>query len=731
DISAAAGGASIVSLSGNGNVSLGTNNLTLSNGSSTFAGTISGSGGLALGGGTEILSGANTYTGGTTVSAGTLQLGNGGTTGSITGDVSDNGILAFDRSDAVTFGSVISGSGSLTKAGSGTLALTGANSYAGGTTLTTGMLQLGNASAIGTGTLAMAEFTSIGFTSSFTLANDITLSGDPTVDVGSGLTTTLSGGISDGTQPGDLVKTGSGTLVLTGVDTYTGSTTVAAGTLDVAGSLASSVSVDSGATLTGTGSTGGMTVGSGSIVTPGGSAIGTLTVNGNVHFASDASYHVDASDSGSSDQIHATGTATLGGGSVVALAAGSNWAASTRYTIVTGDGGVSGNFGTASSNFAFLTPTLSYDANHAYLILARNAVAFPSVGITANQVQTAGAVEALGSSNAVYDAVLPLAAGPARAAFNQLAGDSLASTRTAIVDDSHYVRDAINNHLRGVQGAGGISKNDDQGSAWASTWGHGGNHDSDGNAAATHGNGSGLLLGADRDLGAWRVGAVAGLGQLSNRTDGTADAHSTSTVAGLYSGLDLGAWQLQGGVAHSGYRTDSHRTIAVAGLAGVASASYHNGVTQAYVDGGYRIRFAQGSLTPYLDLARVRLHQDAINESGNPAALHVQASTSNVNYGTVGLRGVHDSTSGTQLYANLGFQHAWGDLSAINRQTFAQGGIGSFTVDGLPVAMNAGIVDLGIRFNVASNVTVDAGYHGQFASDATDQGARMALNIRF
>ncbi|MCW8808939.1 MAG: autotransporter domain-containing protein, partial [Rhodanobacter sp.] len=639
--------------------------------------------------------------------------------------------LAFDRSDAVTFGNVISGSGSLAKAGSGTLTLTGVNSYAGGTSLTTGTLLLGNASAIGSGTLAMAAFTTVGFTSSFTLANDITLSGDPTVDVGSGLTTTLSGGISDGTLPGDLVKTGTGTLVLTGIDTYTGSTTVAAGTLDVAGSLVSSVSVDSGATLAGNGSTGGMTIASGGIVAPGGSAIGTLTVNGNLSLAAGSIYQLDATDTGSSDLIHATGTATLGGGSVVTLAAGSNWTPSTRYTIVTSDGGVSGNFGTASSNFAFLTPTLSYDANHAYLTLARNDIQLASVGITPNQIHTGVAIDTLAYGNAIYDAILPLASGPARAALDELAGNGLASTRTAIIDDSHYVRDAINSHLQGVQGAGAVSRNDARGSAWASAWGHGGNHDGNGNAAAMHGNGSGLLVGADRDLGAWRVGAVAGLGQLSNRTDGAADAHSTSTVAGLYSGLDLGAWQLQGGLAHSWYTTDSHRTIAVAGLAGTASASYHNGVTQAYVDGGYRIQFAQGSLTPYLDLARVRLHQDAINENGNPAALHVQAGTSNVNYGTLGLRGVFDSTSGTQLYANVGFQHAWGDRSSVNWQTFAQGGTGNFSVDGLPVAMNAGIVDLGVRFNVASNVTVDAGYHGQFASDATDQGARMSLNVSF
>ena len=71
------------------------------------------------GSGALILTGANSYTGGTTISAGTLQLGNGGTTGSIVGDVVDNGVLAFDRSDTVTFAGVISGSGAVAQIGPG------------------------------------------------------------------------------------------------------------------------------------------------------------------------------------------------------------------------------------------------------------------------------------------------------------------------------------------------------------------------------------------------------------------------------------------------------------------------------------------------------------------------------------------------------------------------------------------------------------------------------------
>lgn len=729
DISQAMQGASIRSLGGNGMVSLGNQTLTLTDASDTFSGTIAGTGSLTVSGGTQLLTGVNTYSGGTAIHAGTLQIGNGGTTGAIVGAVVDQGSLAFDRADAVTFDGAISGSGSVQQLGAGNLTLTGNNSYTGGTIIAQGTLSAGSASAIGTGTLSMDEGTTLNIADGVTLANTVTLSGDPDINVASGEMATLSGVIGDGAQAGDLVKTGGGTLALSGANTYTGATEVVAGTLDVSGSLVSQVTVDGGAVMAGTGSVGGLDVASGGMVSPGGAGIGSLHVSGDLNLAAGSIYRVNASDAGQSDAIHVDGTATLGGSSVVSIGAGSNWSATTRYTILSAHD-IAGSFGQVSSNFAFLVPTLSYDASNAYLTLARNNADLASVATTKNEVHVANAIAA-DASGPLYQAVLPLDAATARAAFGTLAGDSVASTRNAILQDSHFIRDAIQNHLSSAPGAGRTTQADVDGSFWASTWTHGGNQDSDGNAARMRSNGSGLLVGVDRNLDAWRVGAVAGTGQLSNSSvNGAGDAHSTDNTLGLYTGVDAGPWQFQGGAAHSWYDTRTHRHIDVAGLQGAGDANDNNSVTQAFVDAGYRMGGEQGSLTPYVDLARAWIHRDAIHESSGIAALDVQGSGTAVNYGSAGLRGAYEPTPGIQLHATLAYQHAWGDLRSTDRQQFASDPT-SFTVDGLPLARNTGIADIGMHFLLSRTVSVDASYHGEFSSGTKDQGARMALNVVF
>jgi fibronectin-binding autotransporter adhesin len=95
----------------------------------TIGSVLTGAGGLNKADlGTLILTADNNYGGGTTITGGTLQLGSGGTSGSVAGNIVDNGALVFNRSDAITYAGAISGAGGITQNGAGTVNLTGNSS---------------------------------------------------------------------------------------------------------------------------------------------------------------------------------------------------------------------------------------------------------------------------------------------------------------------------------------------------------------------------------------------------------------------------------------------------------------------------------------------------------------------------------------------------------------------------------------------------------------------------
>ncbi|TPN54388.1 autotransporter outer membrane beta-barrel domain-containing protein [Mesorhizobium sp. B1-1-9] len=182
------------------------------------------------GSGTWALTADNTATTNWDIQQGTLQLGNGGTSGSIIGDVTNAGMLAFNRSDALTYGGVISGTGSVSQIGSGTTILTGANTYSGGTVINAGTLQVaadGNLGAT-SGNLSFGGGT-LRTTASFSTARNVQLNGNGGFETAGGTQLDLTGQV---TGAGTLVKHGLGTLnVINLSNSYTGGNIVNAGTL--------------------------------------------------------------------------------------------------------------------------------------------------------------------------------------------------------------------------------------------------------------------------------------------------------------------------------------------------------------------------------------------------------------------------------------------------------------------------------------------------------------------
>ena len=270
----------------------------------TFAGAIAsdvGAGSLIkAGSGRLLLTGASTYQGGTTVTGGILA----GNTANLKGAIVNNATVEFAQDGSGTFTGVMSGTGALLKSGNGTVSLTAANTYTGGTTLQAGTLVVDAPGALGSGGLTVnaglldlnASHT-VGALAGTGGTVDIVTTGVLTVDQAS--STTFAGALTGG---GGLTKSGAGTLMLTGTSSYTGGTTVLGGTLaGQTGSLQGAILNNARLEFVqdGDGAFDGVVSGTGSVVKSGGGTLvfggansysgGTTIAAGTLMVASDAS----------------------------------------------------------------------------------------------------------------------------------------------------------------------------------------------------------------------------------------------------------------------------------------------------------------------------------------------------------------------------------------------------------------------------------------------------------
>lgn len=291
--------------------------------------TISGTGGITSGtmikngSGKVTLNTSNSYAGGTTINGGTIAINSATSLGNSSGAlILNNGVLQttaditstrnvtignanstilVDSGTTYAVSGVLSGTGILNKNGSGALSLSGTNVYSGGTILNAGKLNINSASAIGTGALTIAGGTidntnaaavTLSTNNAQTWNGDFTFGGTKALNLGTGAVTlganrTITtngttealtvGGVISGTGFG-LTKNGTGTLTLSGVNTFTGNILVSSGTLTagtgISGALAASIASNLGDI--GTGVSRSITIDNGGILSlTGGNTLGT------------------------------------------------------------------------------------------------------------------------------------------------------------------------------------------------------------------------------------------------------------------------------------------------------------------------------------------------------------------------------------------------------------------------------------------------------------------------
>ena len=737
----------------------GTNTLTIGGAADTsissFAGTIqdgtNAKTALTVSGTSTIveLLGANTYTGGTTIGAGVLELGNAaGLQGSIVGNVTNNGVLIFNRFGTFTTNGVISGTGSVTQMGDNTEIFTANNTYTGGTTIQPGStLQLGNGGTSGS---------IVGFVS-----NLGTLAFDRSDAV------TFAGVIANIT--GTVEQIGSGSLTLSGMNIYFGPTNVSAGTLNVIGSIAGSslTTVASGATLTGNGTVGNVQVNAGATFAPGtagvpGTAM-TIVASGlrgavatNLAFQAGALYVVYLNPT-TSTFANVSGTASLAGTVNANFAIGAY--ISKQYAILTA-GSVSGSFANlATSNLpANFTASLAYDSAHAYLDLTLNftpPVAPVFTPLNGNQANVANTlVTYFNTTGSIPTKFGTLSSSDLTAVDGE---DATGAEHSAFELTNEFLSLMLDPFVYGRGGAAsgggalgfardqeasfpsevalaytGILKAppnpaaplDQRWTVWGSSFGGSGTANGDPTIGSNNVTTStfGFAAGADYHVSPDTVlgFALAGSGTNWNFAQALGTGRSDAFQAGVYGTKYFGPAYIGTSLAFTNNWFTTHRTA----LGDQLTASFQGQSLGARVEGGYRYAVAPAAgVTPYAAIQAQSFYTPSYSETdltGGVFGLSYNAMKATDTRSELGARLDALTAWGAtpvQLRARLAWAHDWVSNPALDASFQALAGT-SFVVEGAPVPHDSALTSVGVELHLTQRWTLLGKFDGEFASSS-------------
>jgi autotransporter-associated beta strand protein len=491
------------------------------------------------------------------------------------------------------------------------------------------------------------------------------------------LSTTVSGTING--AGGSLVKIGNGTLTLTGINTYTGPTTVDAGALIVNGSIASSSStaVTFGGLLSGTGTVGNLTIGPGGTFAPGNGTPGSsMTVAGNLLLAPASIYSVQV-NSQSASFANVTGNAFLAG--TLAVNVSQTFFVPRIYTILSASGFVFGRFDSAFDNRPSFEAELSYTPHSVFLSLEfdpRRALSPPggggSGGGTLNQNQSSVVNALINSFNATGQ--IPVAFGSIATPndLSQLSGEvSSAVQQTAFNTMDRFVNVLLDPFLGERGGRAPIDRlaayapedgrtamtrkappfaggeTIPRWSLWAT--GYGGTQSTSGDPIIgshdTRSNIGGLAAGADYRLSPDTLVGFGFGGAFTNFTvaNGLGSGSDSSFQAGAYVRHSINNAYVAAALAYGLHDVITDRTVTFAGFDPL-NARFDVHTVSGRAEVGYRFATPWTGVTPYAAGQSTTIFLPAYNEQSplggtDPFALSYTAKDVTAPRSELGLRG--------------------------------------------------------------------------------------------
>ena len=532
---------------------------------------------------------------------------------------------------------------------------------------------------------------------------------------------------------GGLHKRGSGSLELTGNNSYTGDTTVSGGRLAINGTLASAITVEREGTLSGSGTV--TQVDNYGTLAPGNS-VGTLTVSGDYTAHAGSVHELEVDSSGASDRLVVGGAAHIDG---TLKLAGGPFRQNIAYSFLNATNGVTGQYSHIAYDMAFLSPTLVYGPSLS-LMVERNDTPFASFAYTSNQKSVAhaldtGSTQPPAAMTDLYDTVLNAQSSSVADYMEQLQGQIHASTTSALLSNGDLLPRTLGKQASGARNTTGKDT-----VLWAEVIHQQRDLDGNDNSQDVRHKVGGLFLGGDTAVGeqGWRMGAS--LGYLENRIkldDRRQSSRSNSYSAALYGTqaweMGSGSLNLLAGGAYTRHSLDSERSISVHQNE-TLKADYKAHSLQAFAQLGYRMPVSpRSSVEPYASVNWHQLRHGSFSESGGQAALRGDSQRQNLSTLTLGLRGTTEldlSKTTLSLSAGLGWRHAMGDTTPERQLAFAALSGSSFRINGAPIAKNAAVAELGAELKAGKSTSFGLNYQGQFGRNQ-DHAGSLFMKVRF
>jgi len=525
---------------------------------------------------------------------------------------------------------------------------------------------------------------------------------------------------------GTLIKRGAGTLVIGGQSRFTGTTLVQGGRLALAGTLPGAVQVQTGATLSGNGSVGGLTIGSGGIVAPGNS-IGTISVAGNFAALAGSTYLAETSAAGTADLIAVSGTASIAQGTTLVVTRDtSGYTVGQRFTVLTATGGITGTYTVLQQPTDPLTEfRLNGNGTSLYLDLVRTGAGLMPVVHTGNQQGVATALAGLGASNPLYAALTLVSSDDTiRTAFDSLSGELHATLLSAAAKDAYAVQTAA------------LARLDAAGETGVALWLQGLYRD--GTDGASRGAGlvrsdtHGVIGGVDASIGETvRVGVAAGWSR--NKLDvieraSTGEIESTHLAA--YASIGFGPVTLRAAGGYSWTKNETRRAVVFPGISNGLTADYDGTVVHGIADVGYALPFAGGTVEPFAAIEGYGVKSDAFTEAGGVAALTRGQRLERFAVSTLGTRLETPIVTDLSARARLGWRHTFGNRDATSLVRFASGSQ-AWTVRGTPYSKNAAAASVDLDWAPAPNMLITAGFNSIVGDVGDDQTGKITVTIGF